>query len=215
MIESDSRPLPPPDSAQIITPPTAELTADAFRDHMRIEPGDLEDEVASRFVKGATEYVERELNRPLFDQTIEFRWRSVPDCGVRIERTPITAINRVQLVDDDGDALPVTELHYETLGLGAANFKRAVEITTDDHWGEGDIDDGRTFRQVRYPLRVQAQCGWTETDGLPEGVMQLILRTAADWYQHRTTTAEGELRLPPDTMGLVRYYRRKTLLRMF
>lgn len=186
-----------------------------LRDHLDgITEYEMSDDTANRLVKGAFEFLQQYLRRPLFTQTREFKWRGIPVAGAAIPTTPVREIEKVFVLDEDDSEHVIEAENYRVDGLGAHdNITHEVIITAKGDgsagiYGYWQIPGSLLFDDQPFPFRVTAVCGW-ERETMPDPLVQAALMLAADWQTQKVNgTAMPVYRVQHGVKQIVGMYKR-------
>ena len=142
--------------------------------HLRLS-GSSQDDLLTRLIEGATEQLERDIERCLVQASWQQSQYGFPEDGkaILLNMGSATAISSITYVDDDGATQTLATDQYE-LDSG----RNAVTcLNDDDGWPETLLTPSE-----RDTVFVNFTCGVTSEDCLPRLFKQAILLEVGRYY---------------------------------
>lgn len=178
-------------------PAVEPVSPSEMRAYLRLDDG-AEDDLVVALVKAARLSVEAASGRVL----VESRWRIArdgwPESGlVPLPASPLIAVERVRVVDRDGQAADVPADLYEADGL--SDPPRVIVDPLAPEPG-----------RARQGILIEVRAGYGATpESVPAPLRQAVRLLVARWFESRGDADPGPL--PPDVWALVAPFRRMRL----
>ncbi|MEL7363516.1 MAG: head-tail connector protein [Bacteroidota bacterium] len=184
---------------EVVTPADSELVslADA-KAYLRVDHA-ADDALIARFIKASIRACEAKTQRTLLTTTLK-AWYDASDTAgkgfdalalpVVLPRGPASSVTEVEVFDDGGVATVASADTYRQAGdrllprtgfPSLATYRDAMAVTYVAGYSEGNV---------------------------PDDIIQAVLVTLADLYEHRTTAVVGTVaaRIPSAASGLLQSY---------
>jgi uncharacterized phiE125 gp8 family phage protein len=177
-----------------ITPPAAlAIPTETLAEHLHLNtaaPELDETETLERFIKAATATIERQTQSALIMQT--WRWSTVTWCAP-LPLTPVAAIEAVEVVDGQGEAVPWTGWFLAHAGQPRIGTRKG-QIRPSIALGG--------YAAVTFTAGYGT--GWTD---IPPDLRQAVTLLAAQYYEHREAATDTLAALPFGVASLIAPYR--------
>lgn len=172
-----------------VAPATTPVTADEAKSQIGLFDNTLDDLVV-RYIKAATEAVERYTGRALITQT----WRLAldafpcesdyrPRAEIRLPRPRLQSISSIVYIATDGTETTLNSSLYDA----TASIEPArVEPAYGQVWPEA--------RDERESVRITYTAGYgSAATDVPEDIRHAVLLMVAQWFQYREPVVSGTI----------------------
>lgn len=164
-----------------IDPATTPVSLADAKSHLRVERSD-DDDLITRLITAATDYVQADLGQQLVSATRRLRMDAWPLGGgyIELDYPPLIAVTSIAYLDTNGDSQTWSSDEYDV----QVDCKPGrVYLGYNQTWP--------TIRDVNDAVTVTYTCGYGADSDVPENIISAILMLVAGWFENRLPHGES------------------------
>lgn len=179
-------------SLKLIAPPTVlAVDLDQAKLELRLQSGNTEDAIVSRYIDAATGRAEHLTGRAVMQQDWELVLDAFPPGEIRLAKPPVSAILSIKYIDTAGVLQTLSNAAYT---LDADLLPGWVLLADGASW-PATLD-------VANAVQVRFRCGYGNTPAaVPKGLVDWLMVQVATRYDNRDLVALGKADASWDSYG--------------